>query len=78
MWKPVDWFQERCSHCSQISEITKRENELKAMQAGEEAETISEAETANVGKKVLVTGSMRKMLCFILQIIYETCYRETK
>lgn len=74
MWKPAAWFKERCSHYPQISEITKRENEMKVMQAREEAETILEVETANTGKKVLVTGSVRKMLCFVLQIIYEICY----
>lgn len=45
---------------------------MKLMQGGEEAETILEVEIANTGGgKVLVTGSKRKMLCFIFQISYQ-------
>lgn len=51
---------------------------MKVMQAREGAETILGVDIPNTGKKVLVTGSKRKLLCFILQIIYEICYQEAK
>lgn len=56
MWKPAEWFKERRGQCSQISEITKREDKMKVMQ---EAETILEVEIANTEENVLVSGSKR-------------------
>jgi len=51
---------------------------MKVMQAREQAETLLEVEIANRRKEVLVTGSMRSTLCFILQIVDEICCRETR